>query len=111
VCLVKKFSEDPYTGKLQEWDVSNKCDCCGIENLSVRFYHTKEDVLAGKHDRLHFCINSWNSSNICSDCVIIALTEGMQKSSIYCLGPNGNSIPQNEYGLPVVDGKVKFPYY
>ena len=72
-----------------------KCDCCGAKVASYK------DVECGDYVSLTLCINSWNSSHICKDCIIETIENGFIKTGIY-----NNNRCLNEKGLPI-DNKGK----
>ena len=92
----------------QRDDVSNKCDCCGTKTKSQKFMYIDEKI---KY-RIHFCMAWWNGFKICPACALNVLENGEHYSS-HCVfdSKNNQILPCTPHGLPVKDGKIRFPIY
>lgn len=89
----------------ESYNVAKKCGVCGTEATSYKSIRMSAGIL----DSLRFCANgSWNGTYVCLHCVKDALTNGKMRSSYYGVY-HSKMVPLNGRGLPVVDGKVKFP--
>ena len=112
-CMAKHVSDENAVPKLgrkkyNQYDVKEICDACGKHKKSHKW--TAFKIKNGKTAAFimgDYC--SWNSAHYCVDCIRQGILEGDTKgNSIYGRYKN-KSVPTNNFGLPVVDGKVKFP--
>ena len=92
--------------KYQQTDTKDTCDHCGGERKSYRWTSVKHNgfklsLIVGNH-----C--SWNSTYYCRDCIHTIFSEGVPKSGVLSRY-QGKFVYLNNFGLPVVDGKVRFP--
>lgn len=87
------------------YNVRGKCDVCENERQSYKAIKMPEDPGGS----IRFCTKgSWNGHYVCEYCAKVALKFGKQSSGIVTRY-KGEEASLNSYGLPVVDGKVKFP--
>lgn len=112
-CLLNRLEEVEENPRFMEtqlaesYNVEFTCDVCEEEKPSFKAVKMSNGVI----DNMRFCTGaSWNGHYVCLDCAKTALRNGVVKSSIYG-HYKGKSVPTNGYGLPVVDGKVRFPDY
>jgi hypothetical protein len=110
-CISKRIDaalDSPYFDIYQEreyYNVSDVCEVCEQKKPAYRAIKMSNKII----DDVRFCTKgSWNGHYVCIDCVKIALEYGEPKSSFYGYYKE-KSVPINGYGLPVVDGKVRFP--
>ncbi len=88
-------------------DLKNTCDCCKEKKRSFKW--TSFKIPGGKTAAFilgDYC--SWNSAHYCADCIRTAITEGTPKTGIWSSW-YGTHVCIQQNGLPVVDGKVRFP--
>ncbi len=100
---------NPWGHEWHEWDLHKTCDICHEDATAYKSFKIKTSF--GTAD-FRFCVLSWNSSFVCQSCVASALRNGEETSDIHAGYKKGDkyfSVPQNEFGLPVIDGKVRFP--
>jgi hypothetical protein len=94
-----------------EDDVKQLCDCCAKPKKSYKWVSFK--LKDGRRVGLITGREWWNGFYFCVDCLRKALQVGTEGSNIYSgyTDKNGEyrSVPQNNFGLPVVNGKVRFP--
>lgn len=95
-----------YGSEFNEWDVSKTCELQGCDHPAYKSFKIE---LADDTLDFRFCTTSWNHTKVCVDCVATALAYGKESSSIWGQY-KGKSVPLNTFGLPVVDGKVRFPW-
>ena len=108
-CLSKKIKNATTDAWIEEqvkenYVVANRCDVCHEEKTA--FKHLK--LTADWKDTVRFCANgSWNGSYVCLDCVdtVLQFGEMIPDTGMFYNGEHVYSVD----GLPVVDGKVRFP--
>ena len=103
-----KFTLSDEFNAMQRKDLYNTADECEVCNRKVRSY--KAVRLSNKPiDFIRFCTcGSWNGHYVCLDCAKLATAYGEERSGIY-QQYKGKSTPTNRWGLPVINGKVRFP--
>lgn len=105
---VPKYNTDNFS----DTEVRPRCDCCG--ELKTSFKQVAFKMPDGRKVALTTGREWWNGFAFCTNCISKALREGKQGSSMYIRYRDKkgkyHSYPQNNFGLPVVDGKVKFPW-
>jgi len=118
-CLEKVITDENARSKntkadepVNEHDTKQVCDCCGEQKISYKWASFK--LNDGRRVGIISGREWWNGFYFCADCLRSAVKNGRQGSGIHVghVGPDGKykSYPQNNFGLPVVDGKVKFPW-
>ena len=95
------YGEDFYSYDTAPVCQLNLCGNPSFKHFKITFMEQAVDF--------RMCVNSWNSTNICLSCVAETLRKGEEKSSHYGQY-NKKSVLLNDFGLPVVDGKVRFPW-
>lgn len=109
---VSKYDAERYPVLSSELETREMCDCCKEPVKSYKWVAFK--MPNGK--KLGFITGRewWNGFYFCPDCIRNTLLHGKEKSSRHVgyRDKDGKfkSCPQNEHGLPVIDGKVRFPY-
>lgn len=110
-CILKrleKVEKNPLFEIYQEreyYNIQKECDVCGKPKTSYKAIRMSDGII----DNMRFCTRgSWNGNYVCLDCAKFAIKYGVLQSTIYS-SYKGRSVPINDRGLPVVDGKVKFP--
>lgn len=91
--------------KKDSYNVSYYCECCEEKKPAYKWINVSNEML----DNIKFCTcGSWNGHYVCLDCVRTALEFGeMDSHASHYMGDKFYSI--NGYGLPVINGKVRFP--
>ena len=110
-CLAKRLdkvlAQPHFVAQQREdtYNIADKCGVCGAKGTAFKAIRMSK----GPIDNMRFCANgSWNGNYVCLSCIYDTLKDGEMKSSIYGIY-NGKMVPTNGRGLPVIDGKVKFP--
>lgn len=99
--LIPSFGEDFY-----DYDIAPVCEMQGCTSPAYKSFAF--EFMQDKVD-FRFCTTAWNHSKVCVDCVAETLKKGKEASSHWGQY-KGKSVPMNKFGLPVVDGKVRFPW-
>ena len=107
-CLLKAIESAPsQVGHKHNFDsdIVQKCDKCHRDVESYKAFYLGEEFM----DRIGICYNgAWNWSRVCKDCIVECITTGKETCNHFGVY-YGKMVPLNKFGLPVVDGKVKFP--
>lgn len=99
--------------QMHEWEVKHTCDSCGSNTPSFKgLYRAKQQDPDRPEflNRYYHCINSWNGSHVCVGCMIEVIRNGKEESNVRDWS-SGKDISVNEQGLPVIDGKPRFPLW
>ena len=94
-----------------DYDKGEPCAICKKDVKSYRGIYRAVPRPGINHESLHryyHCTNAWNSDYVCPECIIGVIENGQEESS-FREHVNGKSYSINEQGLPVVDGKPRFP--
>ena len=100
------------SGEFHDFETREMCDCCKQPVLSYKWVAFKMP----NGEKLGFITGRewWNGFYFCPDCIKQTVENGKESSSIhgghYDKEGKWISVPTNNFGLPVVDGKVKFPW-
>lgn len=92
--------------KYFKYETKLTCDHCNQKTKSYKwtaFEHKGIRVALILGD---YC--SWNSAYYCPTCISKIFSEGTDQGRTLTVY-RGKFVPQNNFGLPVVDGKAKFP--
>jgi hypothetical protein len=110
-CLLKRLEKvESATGflkaqKAESYNVKSKCDVCEEEITAFKAIKMSEGII----DNMRFCTHgSWNGHYVCLSCAKTAIRSGAMKSGVFSFY-KGKFTSMNQHGLPVVDGKVRFP--
>lgn len=110
-CLLRRLDEvaaDPnffMTQQAESYNVKHICEVCEEKKPAFKSIKMSEGII----DNMRFCTHgSWNGHYVCLDCAKTAIRNGVTKSGVFG-HYKGNYTSMNQHGLPVVDGKVKFP--
>jgi hypothetical protein len=95
------FGEDFYDYDTAPICQLNKCTSPSFKHFKIQFMNVDVDF--------RMCTLSWNHDNICLHCVSRTLRLGSESSSHWGMY-KGESVPLNTFGIPIVDGKAKFPW-
>jgi hypothetical protein len=112
-CMEKEIHDIIAANNVSMDDTHEVCDVCHSHATSFKSIHRAVSRDENTHEFMHryyHCVNSWNSGHVCVSCMIDAIRNGKETSSVYTYdNETGKSHPTNEYGCPVIDGKVRFP--
>jgi hypothetical protein len=110
-CVAKATVEGTFVPKrqaekYQRFDVMGTCDHCHNKTKSykwtaINYRGYNIGLILG-----NYC--SWNSAHYCPECIGKIFSDGKQSSGILS-SHKGKFAYQNNFGLPVIDGKVHFP--
>lgn len=112
-CLAESISDRNAVPKMGyrnygKFEIKNKCDCCGKKKKSYKWTAFK---LPGNRSAAlimgNYC--SWNSAHYCSDCIKTSLKSDVKMITSFWGSYKGKHAPIQQNGLPVVDGKPRFP--
>jgi len=95
------FGEDFY-----DYDIAPVCSLNACSNPSFKAFKI---TVNGINVDFRLCTSSWNHDKVCLSCVKETLSKGKESSS-YLGNYKGKPVPLNEFGLPVFEGKVRFPW-
>lgn len=106
LCILNKVAtHDPDLSRLNEYQISNRCDVCGQNEPSVQFYYFND---GSERNRIHYLAgSSWNSGKVCKKCTMDIFQRGVEKFG--CMVKYNGQWVGSVNGMPVVDGKIKLP--
>jgi hypothetical protein len=113
-CLLKKVNATValpnyakiQRGKYNDYNVKKECAVCGEKKPAFMTFHFTTDSWGA---RLHYCTTSWNHDHVCLECTQTALQFGEMQSG-WMSAHQGKRVYLNGLKLPVVNGKVCFPF-
>jgi hypothetical protein len=113
-CLLKKVNATaalPNYAKIQrgrpyDYNVAKECAVCKETKPAFKIFKFTSDSWG---ERLHFCTTSWNHDHVCLECIQTALQFGRMESGWMAM-KDSKTYYLNGHKLPVIDGKVRFPF-